>query len=133
MTDASTTAYSALSLPDLDDHAPAGGLGDAMEARFAGRALGCETIGLSLQRVPPGGHVPFAHRHANDEEVYVVVRGSGRALVDGVTVELQPLTALRVAPSAARSFAAGDDGLEFLAFGAHTAGDGEILPDPWTG
>ena len=103
------------------------------QARFAGRALGCETIGLSLQRVPPDGHVPFAHRHANDEEVYVVVRGSGRALVDGATVELRPLTALRVAPSAARCFAAGDDGLQFLAFGAHTAGDGEILPDPWTG
>jgi uncharacterized cupin superfamily protein len=133
MTDASTTAYSVLSLPGLDDDAPAGGLGDAMEARFAGRALGCETIGLSLQRVPPEGHVPFAHRHAHDEEVYVVVGGSGRALVDGDTVELRPMTALRVAPAAARSFAAGADGLEFLAFGAHTAGDGEILPDPWTG
>ena len=44
-----------------------------MEARFARAALGCETLGLSLQRVTPGARAPFAHRHASDEEVYVVV------------------------------------------------------------
>ena len=74
----------------------------------------------------------FAHKHQADEEVYVVLAGSGEALVDGETVRLVPMTALRCAATAVRSFAAGDDGLELLAFGAHTEGDGEVLGDPWS-
>ena len=41
-------------------------------------------------------------------------------------------TAIRVAPATARAFEAGEDGLEFLAFGRHHPGDGEPVEDPWT-
>lgn len=108
--------------------AAAGGFGETMEARFARTALDARRIGVSLQRVLPGART-FAHRHAQDEEVYVVVAGSGRALVDDEEVELRPWSALRVAPAVARSFAAGDDGLELLAFGTHTEDDSELLPE----
>ncbi len=123
-----TNSYTTVALRDLDDDAPAGGFGDTMEARFARAALGAERIGISLQRIAPGARQPFAHRHAEDEEIYVVVAGSGRALIDEDRVELAPWTALRVAPTAVRSFEAGDNGLELLAFGSHTEGDGEVLP-----
>lgn len=98
-----------------------------MDARFARGALGCEQTGVSLQRLHPGARQPFAHRHAADEEVYVVLAGSGTATIDGAEVALRPLSALRVAPTAVRTFAAGDDGLELLAFVTHTEGDGEVL------
>jgi quercetin dioxygenase-like cupin family protein len=112
-------------LRELEDSAVAGGLGDTLEARFARDALGCERIGLSLQRIKPGVRGPVAHRHETDEEVYVVVAGSGRAVVDGEVVELRPWSALRIAPGGARGFKAGPDGLELLAFGEHVEGDDE--------
>jgi uncharacterized cupin superfamily protein len=126
------TAYTLVQLRELDDDAVAGGLSDTLEARFARAALGAETIGVSLQRVKPGVRAPFAHRHANDEEVYVVVAGGGRAVVEGEVVELRPWSALRVPAGSARSFEADGDGLEFLAFGSHTDGDqGEFVDAGW--
>jgi len=131
MTD-TTASYDLINLRELEDDAVAGGLSDAMEARFAREALGCERIGLSLQRIKPGARAPFAHRHASDEEVYVVVAGGGRAVVEGDVVELRPWSALRVAAASARSFEAGDEGLEFLAFGSHTENDrGEFVDAGW--
>lgn len=125
-------AYTLVNLRELDDDAVAGGLSDSMEARFARDALGCGRTGLSLQRIKPGERAPFAHRHDADEEIYVVVAGAGRAVVEGDVVELRPWSALRVPASSARSFEAGGDGLEFLAFGTHTEGDrGEFVDPAW--
>ena len=58
--------------------------------------------------------------------------GSGRAIVEGDLIALQPWRALRVPAGSGRSFEAGDDGLEFLAFGTHTEGDqGEFVDAGW--
>jgi uncharacterized cupin superfamily protein len=124
--------YRLVHLRELDDAAVAGGFSDVLEARFARDAMGGERIGLSLQRVKPGQRAAFGHRHASDEEVYVIVGGSGQALVEGELVELRPWDALRVPPTSSRAFAAGDDGLELLAFGMHTEGDrGEMFQPEW--
>ena len=40
--------------------------------------------------------------------------------------------AVRVAPASARELEAGADGLEVLAFGSHSPGDGEMVADWWT-
>ncbi len=112
----------------IEDAAAQHGHGAVQEARFANRELATTGTGLSLQRVKPNCASAFAHRHENAEEVYVVLGGSGHAVLDGESVELGPLDALRVAPSVVRSFTAGPDGLEFLALGAAHPGDGEILP-----
>jgi len=123
--------YTLTQLRDLDDAAQAGGFGEVMEARFARDALGAETIGVSLQRLKPAARGAFGHRHHRDEEIYVVVSGSGRALVDDEIVELGPWSALRVAPDAVRAFEAGEHGLEFLAFGTHTEDDAAIVDADW--
>ena len=49
-----------------------------MEFRAATKALELEQSALSYQRVPPGYRFPYGHTHIKQEEVYVVVRGSGR-------------------------------------------------------
>ena len=49
-----------------------------LEFRSATKALELETSGLSYQRVPPGYRFPYGHTHKEQEEVYVVMRGSGR-------------------------------------------------------
>jgi uncharacterized cupin superfamily protein len=123
--------YTIIQMHDLDDAAAAGGFGDLMEARFAGAALNAETVGVSLQRLKPDARGGFAHRHKQDEEVYVVLDGSGRALVEGDVLELAPWSVLRVSPGALRAFEAGRDGMEFLAFGTHSEDDAEVLEAEW--
>jgi mannose-6-phosphate isomerase-like protein (cupin superfamily) len=52
-----------------------------MQARFAGQSLGLDRTGLTGFRLAPGFRIPFAHRHEDQEEVYVVHRGSARIKV----------------------------------------------------
>ena len=59
-----------------------------LEFRMATQALELENSGLTYQRVPPGYRFPYGHTHKTQEEIYVVVRGSGRMKVDDEIVEL---------------------------------------------
>jgi len=124
--------FTKLNLDAVDDAAPANGFGDRWEARVARQALAAERTGVSFFRLLPGKRSPFTHRHTDAEEVYVVLGGSGRVKLDGELLDVGPLDCIRVAPTTARAFEAGPDGLEFLAFGAHHPGDGEPVQDPWT-
>jgi len=123
-----TDSYTRVDLRSIDDAAAARAPGSGMEARFARTALDCTQTGVSLQKLAPGAKQPFSHKHGEDEEIYVVIAGSGRAVVDGASVDLATLSALRVAPTAVRTFEAGEAGMEYLAFGSHTENDGEIVP-----
>lgn len=107
---------------DVEDMAPKGGMAPDVEARFATRTLGLEKSGLSYQRLAPHARMPFGHRHEQQEEVYVVVSGSGRAKLDDEIVELRALDALRISPETMRALEAGDEGIELLAFGAPNRG-----------
>jgi uncharacterized cupin superfamily protein len=124
--------FTKLNLDAVDDAAPANGFGHRWEARVARQALAAERTGVSFFRLLPGKRSPFTHRHTDAEEVYVVLGGSGRVKLDDELLDVGPLDCIRVAPSTARAFEAGPDGLEFLAVGAHHPGDGEPVQDPWT-
>ena len=106
---------------------------DDVEARFARSHIDSEHLGVSLFRYGANFRTPFGHRHREQEEVYVVVSGSGRARLEEEVVELVPWDVLRVAPSVARGFEAGPDGLEIIAVGNDRpeGGDGEMLPEFW--
>jgi mannose-6-phosphate isomerase-like protein (cupin superfamily) len=119
-------------LTDVEDQAPGFGASEMQEARFAHADLDAEQTGVSLMVVKPGRRQAFAHRHEQAEEVYVVVSGSGRAKLDDEIVEIGALDALRVAPGVTRQFEAGEEGIQFLAFGPRRQGDGEIVSDWWT-
>jgi mannose-6-phosphate isomerase-like protein (cupin superfamily) len=125
-------AFTRVSLAAVDDAAPDNGFGDRWEARVARDALAAERTGVTLFRLLPGKRSPFTHRHTDAEEIYVVLSGSGRVKLDDQLLDVCPLDSIRVAPATARAFEAGQDGLEFLAFGPHHPGDGEPVEDPWT-
>jgi mannose-6-phosphate isomerase-like protein (cupin superfamily) len=125
-------AFTKVSLAAVDDAAPANGFGDRWEARVARAALEAERTGVSLFRLRPGKRSPFTHRHTDAEEIYVILSGRGRVKLDDEILDVGPLDCIRVAPSTARAFEAGPDGLEFLALGTHHPGDGEPVQDPWT-
>jgi mannose-6-phosphate isomerase-like protein (cupin superfamily) len=94
-----------------------------LEFRSATDALELEKSGLSYQRVPPGYRFPYGHTHKTQEEVYVVLRGSGRMKVDDEIVELKACDAVRVAPGTWRGYEAGPEGLEILVIGAPNLGE----------
>lgn len=124
----STPGCTIVNLEEVEDMAPKFGLSETGESRFARTALGAVGIGLSLQRLRPHARQPFGHRHALDEEAYVVLRGSGRVAVDEQVYELREMDAIRLGPGSIRAFEAGPDGLELLATGTHRPGDAEMIP-----
>jgi mannose-6-phosphate isomerase-like protein (cupin superfamily) len=89
-----------------------------LEFRAATAALELEQSGLSYQRIPPDYRFPFGHTHRKQEEIYVVVRGSGRMKLADEIVALKEWDAVRVPPGTWRGFEAGPDGLELLVFAA---------------
>jgi uncharacterized cupin superfamily protein len=115
---------------DVEDQAPNFGI-EGVEARFANTALDLEGIGLSYQRLHPDTRSSFGHRHESQEEVYVVVGGSGRMKLGTDEIELRPWDAVRVPAETIRAFEAGPDGLEVLAFGAPQSRDVEMKPGWW--
>jgi mannose-6-phosphate isomerase-like protein (cupin superfamily) len=120
-------------LRDSEDMAPKFGFDAVQEARFPWRDLGAEQTGLGFMRVKPGQRQAFAHRHDQAEEIYVILSGTGRIKLDDEISDVGPLDAIRIAPGVARSLEAGDSGLEYLAFGPHHEGDGEILEGDFWG
>ena len=108
---------------DLDDLGSNFDGSPDLEFRTATKALGLERSGLTYQRVPPDYRFPYGHTHATQEEVYVVVRGSGRMKVDDEIVDLAEWDAVRVPPGSWRGYEAGPDGLELLVIGAPNLGD----------
>jgi uncharacterized cupin superfamily protein len=126
-----SSGHTIKNLLEVEDSAAKYGFSPAMEARFARKELGFEHHGLSYQRLAPGEKQPFAHRHGEAEEVYVVVAGSGRVKVGDEIAEVRQWDAIRVAPQTVRAFAGGPDGITYLAFGAHGTGDTEQLPAEW--
>lgn len=127
-----TAPYTLKKLTDVEDTAPKFGLDGIQEARFASDDLEAEHTGVSHHRLHAGKRQGFAHKHDQAEEVYVVLAGSGRVKLDDDIVELDRLDAIRVAPGVVRSFEAGSDGIEYLAFGHRHEGDGEVISDWWT-
>jgi quercetin dioxygenase-like cupin family protein len=120
---------------DVEDMAPRSGLSPGLESHFAREPLELGGAGVSYFRIAPGFRMPFGHRHREQEEVYIVLSGSARLRVEDETVELAPLDAVRVAPTAARGLEAGPEGAEVIAFGAPSDQnrDVEVLPGWWGG
>ena len=126
--------YTKKSLREVENQAPKFGMPEEMDARFARTALGGKTLGLSLLKLAPAFRMPFGHKHVAQEEVYVVVRGSGRIKVDDEIVEVAEWDAIRFDEDTMRNVEAGPDGIEYLAFGAgEDPLDAEMAPNWWSG
>src|SRR3954449_1385080 len=103
--------YTKTNLRDVENMAPKFDMPEEMEARFGRAAVGGETLGLSLFTLAPGFRIPFGHKHVTQEEVYVVVRGSGRVKVEDEVVELAQWDAIRFDRDTMRTVEAGPDGI----------------------
>jgi mannose-6-phosphate isomerase-like protein (cupin superfamily) len=125
--------YTIVNLMELENRAVEGG--STLESRFARGEIDSDHIGLSHFRYAPGRRSSRGHSHREQEEVYVVLGGSGRVKLDDELLDLRAWDVVRVAPATVRGFAAGPDGLELLAIGSDRpeGGDGIQADDEWWG
>lgn len=126
--------YTIVNLKEVEDQAPKFGFSPNLEARFARIPLELEKSGISYFRISPNFRIPFGHKHRQQEEVYVLVSGSARAKLGDEVVKLKAWDAVRVSPETMRSFEAGPEGAEYIAFGAPNTEnrDAEPAPNWWT-
>lgn len=64
---------------------------------------------VSVTTLPAGYQIPFVHAHKCNEEIYGVIAGKGKTVIDGEEIELSAGDWLRVAPAAHRQFSAAAD------------------------
>ena len=105
--------YSIVHLEEIEPGGPGGAV------RFVRRELGCQAFGINWFELPPGAE-GLAHDESGSgqEEVNVVVRGSGVWRVDGEEVPARVGTFLRFDPETTRCPVAGPDGMTFIGVGA---------------
>ena len=127
------SGYTIVNLMEIENGAKEGG--STLDARFARSRLDSDHIGLSHFRYAPNRRSSKGHSHREQEEVYVVLGGSGRVKLDDELFDIKAWDVVRVAPATVRGFAAGPDGLELLAIGSDRpeGGDGVQADDGWWG
>jgi uncharacterized cupin superfamily protein len=98
---------------------------DDMETAFRGgykrarATLGVSSFGMQVLDLPPNLEQYPEHDHADSgqEEVFVVMDGSGGIEVDGERHSVEPGTMVRVGPGVKRKLYTGDEPLRVLALG----------------
>jgi quercetin dioxygenase-like cupin family protein len=105
--------YSIVSVEEIEPAGPGG------TVTFVRRELGVEAFGINWFEIPPNSE---GHEHdeaeSQQEEVNVVVRGSGVYRVDGEEIPVSVGTFLRFDPETRRVPVAGPEGLTLIAVGA---------------
>lgn len=70
---------------------------------------------ISINQLPAGSGVPFVHSHKSNEEIYGILSGKGKAVIDDQTVKLAAGDWLKISPAAKRQFfAANDSGITYV-------------------
>jgi mannose-6-phosphate isomerase-like protein (cupin superfamily) len=118
--------HSVQNLKEVENQGERFGLNpDELQLRMAKDPLECEHMGISYLKFGPAYRPPFGHSHKTQEEVYILVAGSARMKVEDEVIEMEPFTAVRVAPSTMRGYEAGSDGAELIVIGAPKTGSGD--------
>ena len=125
------STHTLVHLDDVKDLAPDFGLQAMGSARFPREQLGAERIGLGAYDMNPDQRVGFGHRHAESEEVYVVLDGSGRFKVEDEVFDVRNGDIVYVRPDAMREWQAGPGGMRLLAFGGHRDGEESHMEPGW--
>ncbi len=70
---------------------------------------------ISINNLPKGASVPFVHSHKTNEEVYGIISGFGKVIIDGEEIKLNTGDWLRISPNAKRQFlASSDEGISYI-------------------
>ena len=105
--------YSIVNVDEIEGAGPGGAV------RFVRRELGLEAFGINWYELPPGAEGrEHDETDTGQEEVNVVVAGSGHWRIEGEEVPVRAGTFLRFDPETTRQPIAGPEGMTFVAVGA---------------
>jgi uncharacterized cupin superfamily protein len=93
--------------------------------RLIGRAAGSVRTGLQHVEVAPGKESTAQHCHSMEEEIFVVLAGSGVLVLRDEETDVRPgsVVGRPAATRVAHMFRAGPEGLTYLAYGTREPGD----------
>jgi hypothetical protein len=105
--------YSVVNVDEIEGAGPGGAV------RFVRRELGVAAFGINWYEIPPDTE---GHEHdeseTGQEEVNVIIGGSGVYRVEGEEIPVRVGTFMRFDPETTRVPVAGSDGLTMIAVGA---------------
>jgi mannose-6-phosphate isomerase-like protein (cupin superfamily) len=105
--------YSKVNLDEIEPTGPGG------MVRFVRRELDLQAFGINWFQLPPNADgVHHDERESGQEEVNVIIRGSGTYVIDGQEVPIREGDVFRFDPETERGPKAGPDGLVMVAVGA---------------
>ncbi len=89
---------------------------------------------ISINEMPAGEGASFVHTHKQNEEIYGILEGAGKVIIDGETIELKTGDWVRISPAGKRQFfASADTGMKYIciqvkenSLEAYSMGDGVI-------
>ena len=69
---------------------------------FLNPLLGLTSAEVSLNKLPPQESMPFHHKHKQNEETYIFIKGNGEFQIDDQRFPISEGTVIRVAPDGVR-------------------------------
>ena len=68
---------------------------------------------ISVSSMPKGIKLPFNHKHIQNEEVYIFLKGEGVMIIDGEAVNVKEGSCVKVLPQAVRTMESKTD-MEYI-------------------
>lgn len=72
--------------------------------KFLREELDLTSMEVSINKLSSGDSMPFTHKHSENEELYLFLKGKGEFCVDGEWFDVQEGSAVRVSPDGARTW-----------------------------
>lgn len=70
---------------------------------FLNNLLGLTSCEISINEMPSGINLPFSHKHKQNEEVYIFLKGEGSMTLDNEIIDVKEGTCIKVLPNASRT------------------------------
>lgn len=64
--------------------------------------LGLSGAEISFNQLPAGVNVPFIHKHKQNEEIYVILEGSGYLSIDDEVIDIKKGDVFKISPNGER-------------------------------
>ena len=87
---------------------------------FLHDVLGLTSCEISVNSMPKGVKLPFNHKHKQNEEIYIFLKGEGTMTLDNETIEVKEGSCVKVLPEAKRTMEAKTD-LQYICVQAKSA------------
>ncbi len=77
--------------------------------------LNLSSCEVSINCVPKGFKLPFNHKHKQNEEIYLFLKGTGKMYLDGNGIDVKEGSCIKINPPVLRSFEnTGDTDVQFI-------------------